>query len=98
MAEPPSPPPDEATLALADLLQAVTHTVAAESGIAASLLATNGDLQRLAEAYRRGDSLSLSFLEGWRGALLGERLRAILEGRSALGWDPKNHALRLLTV
>lgn len=98
VAEPPSPPPDEATLALADLLQAVTHTVAAESGIAASLLATNGDLQRLAEAYRRGESLSLSFLEGWRGALLGERLRAILEGRAALGWDPKNHSLRLLTV
>lgn len=96
-AEPPAGPPDEATLALADLLQAVTHTIAAESAIAASLLATNGDLQRLAEAYRRGDRLSLTFLEGWRGELLGDRLMDVLDGRSALGWDPTKQSLRLVS-
>lgn len=96
-AEPPSPPPDESTLALTDLLQAVTHLIAAESGIASSLLATNSDLQRLAEAYRRGDSLTVSCLEGWRGVLLGDRLRDVLEGRSVLGWDPKAHRLMLLS-
>lgn len=97
VAEPPAPPPDESTLALTDLLQAVTHLIAAESGIAATLLATNSDLQRLAEAYRRGDSLTVSCLEGWRGELLGERLRDLLEGRAALGWDPQMHRLKLLS-
>lgn len=95
-AEPPAGPPDEATLALADLLQAVTHTIAAESGIAATLLATNSDLQRLAEGYRRGEHLNVSFLEGWRAELLGERLLEVLEGRSALGWDPAEQRLRLV--
>lgn len=97
-AEPPSGPPDEATLALADLLQAVTHTIAAESGIAATLLATNSDLQRLAEAYRRGEHLTISFLEGWRAELLGERLLGVLEGRSALGWDPLEQRLKLVPL
>lgn len=97
VAEPPAPPLDESTLALTDLLQAITHLIAAESGIAASLLATNSDLQRLAEASRRGDSLMVSFLEGWRGELLGDRLRDLLEGRAALGWDPQAHRLKLLS-
>jgi ribonuclease D len=93
--EPYSPPPDEATLALADLLQAVTHLIASETGVAASLLATNSDLQRLAEASRHGKFEGLSVLEGWRGGVLGERLRDVLEGRSTLGWDPGAHKLRL---
>lgn len=97
-AEPPSGPPDEATLALADLLQAVTHTIAAESGIAATLLATNSDLQRLAETYRRGEHMAVTFLDGWRGELLGDRLLEVLEGRSALGWDPKGQRLRLVPL
>jgi len=95
-AEPPSGPPDEATLALADLLQAVTHTIAAESGIAATLLATNSDLQRLAETFRRGEHMTVNFLDGWRAELLGDRLLEVLEGRSALGWDPKGQRLRLM--
>lgn len=98
VAEPPSGPPDEATLALADLLQAVTHTIAAESGIAATLLATNSDLQRLAEAYRRGEHMTVNFLEGWRAELLGDRLLEVLEGRSALGWDPKGQRLSLVPL
>lgn len=96
--EPPTLPPDEITLALTDLLQAVTHTVASSSGIAATLLATNGDLQRLAEAYRRGSSTDVPCMEGWRGELLGDCLLSILEGRTALVYDPAGHALKLVAA
>lgn len=94
--EPSMPAPDEQTLALTDLLQAVVHSVAARAEVAASMLATNGDLQRLADAFRRDEPCeSLSVLSGWRGALVGNDLRAVLEGRSVVAWNPHTHTLQV---
>lgn len=92
--EPTMPAPDEQTLALTDLLQAVIHSVAAREAVAASLLATNGELQRLADAFRRGEPCQdLPVLSGWRGSLVGNDLLAVLEGRSVVAWNPKTHSL-----
>ncbi len=92
--EPPLPAPDEQTLALTDLLQAVVHSVAARDTVAASMLATNSELQRLADAFRRGEACQeLPVLSGWRGSLVGNDLLAVLEGRSVVAWNPKTHML-----
>lgn len=94
--EPSLPPPDEQTLALTDLLQAVVHAVAAREEVAASMLATNSELQRLADAFRRGESCrDLPVLSAWRGSLVGNDLLAVLEGRSVVAWDPRNQTLRV---
>ena len=94
--EPSMPVPDEQTLALTDLLQAVVHSVAARAEVAASMLATNGDLQRLADAFRRAEPQSnLSVLNGWRGALVGNDLLAVLEGRSVVAWNPQTQSLQV---
>ncbi len=92
--EAPLPVPDEQTLALTDLLQAVVHSVAARESVAASMLATNGELQRLADAFRRGEPCQdLPVLSGWRGSLVGNDLLAVLEGRSVVAWNPETHSL-----
>ncbi len=92
--EPSMPAPDEQTLALTDLLQAVVHSVAAREAVAASMLATNGELQRLADAFRRGEPCQdLPVLSGWRGSLVGNDLLAVLEGRSVVAWNPQTHTL-----
>ncbi len=93
-----SPPPDDATLALTELLQAITHAVATESGMPAGLLATHGELQRLADLRRRGEPLNHPLMEGWRGELLGSRLVDMLEGRSAVRWDPEAGCMRIETT
>jgi len=92
--EPSMPAPDEQTLALTDLLQAVVHSVAARESVAASMLATNGELQRLADTFRRGDRCQdLPVLSGWRGSLVGNDLLAVLEGRSVVAWNPQTQML-----
>ncbi|MNK51661.1 Ribonuclease D [compost metagenome] len=92
--EPSMPAPDEQTLALTDLLQAVVHSVAARESVAASMLATNGELQRLADTFRRGERCEdLPVLSGWRGSLVGNDLLAVLEGRSVVAWNPKSQTL-----
>jgi ribonuclease D len=97
--EPSLPVPDEQTLALTDLLQAVVHSVAARESVAASMLATNGELQRLADAFRRGESCrDLPVLSGWRGSLVGNDLLAVLEGRSVVAWNPKTHTLMVTSA
>ena len=93
-----NPPPDDAALALTELLQAVTHAVASECGLAVGLLATHSELQRLAELHRRCDPLIHPLMEGWRGELLGSRLLDVLEGRSAVRWDPVEGQMRIQTI
>ena len=92
-----NPPPDDATLALTELLQAVTHAVASESGLPVGILATHGELQRLADLQRRREPLVHPLLEGWRGDLLGARLVDMLEGRSGIRWDPVAGRMRIET-
>lgn len=97
--EPPLPAPDEQTLALTDLLQAVVHSVAAREGVAASMLATNAELQRLADAFRRSEACQdLPVLSGWRGSLVGKDLLAVLEGRSVVAWDPESQSLKVTSA
>jgi ribonuclease D len=86
---------DEAEFALASLLMTVLQTTSSAKQVAPGLVATVSELQRLVEADRAGMAHDVPVLRGWRGDLVGEGLRGILEGRTAVRWDPKLRAMVL---
>ena len=68
-------PPSDAQ-PLADLLSAVLRVRAREHGIAPTLLATRADLERFAGGDRDGHPLCV----GWRHAIVGAELEALVDG------------------
>ncbi len=66
--------------ALVDAMMAVLRLRAAEESLSPAMLATRSTLAQLVQ----GDD-DVSVLHGWRGALVGESLRALLEGKLRLG-------------
>jgi ribonuclease D len=67
-----------------ELLQAALKARAAALGIAPTLLATAGDLQKIVEARAVGATPNVPLLEGWRKTIAGELILSVLEGRTAL--------------
>lgn len=63
-----------------DLMLALTRLVARENDIAMQTLASNADLTNLA----RGHVEESGLLKGWRGALIGEKLLRLLDGKMSL--------------
>jgi ribonuclease D len=63
-----------------ELMGALVRVRASEHGIAVPLLATRGDLERLASGQRDDSPL----LSGWRKAILGDSLVALIDGELAL--------------
>ncbi len=66
--------------ALVDAMMAVLRLRAAEESLSPAMLATRSTLAQLVQ----GDG-DVAVLHGWRGALVGESLRALLEGKLQLG-------------
>ena len=67
-----------------ELLQAALKARAAALGIAPTLLATAGDLQKIVEERAAGTTPAVPLLEGWRRTIAGELILSVLEGRTAL--------------
>lgn len=65
---------------IVELMSALVRVRAVESGVAVPLLASRGDLERLAGGEREENPL----LGGWRRTLIGEELVALIDGRLAL--------------
>lgn len=65
--------------ALVDAMSALIRLRASEHGINPGLLATRGNLQRIASG---GDNVRV--LQGWRGALVGRDLEALQQGKVTL--------------
>jgi ribonuclease D len=63
-----------------ELMGALVRVRSSEHGIAVPLLATRGDLERLASGQREDSPL----LEGWRKAIVGDDLVALLDGAIGL--------------
>jgi ribonuclease D len=73
---------------LFNLLQSALKALAGESGVAAPLLATTADLQRLLHGHLNGVPVSAAdcpLLGGWRQELAGGLVRDVLAGRPAGG-------------
>lgn len=69
--------------ATVDLIAALVRKRARENGVAMPLLASRDDMERLAAGECEGHQL----LEGWRGAMVGEEIQRLIEGRIALRLD-----------
>ncbi|MGH3993861.1 MAG: HRDC domain-containing protein, partial [Pseudonocardiaceae bacterium] len=92
--EPPPPPPqpprrDSREAPLISLAQALVRQRSIDSGVATELIATQSELAALVAALCRGvDGNDVRALGGWRRELVGEELRELIEGRSALSVEP----------
>jgi ribonuclease D len=96
----PQPPPPQGTApstGVVELLQAVLRLRAEEASIAPSLLATQADLQVLVQRHAAGDTADLPIMQGWRKAIAGGDLLALLEGRASVALDPATGAVRVST-
>jgi ribonuclease D len=76
---------DPADTPLISLAEALLRARSGEAGLAYELIASRSELELIVGALRRGDpEPEVRTLEGWRAELVGEDLRALLSGRSAL--------------
>lgn len=95
----PQPPPAQGPTSapgVVELLQAVVRERADEHSIASSILATQAELQQLASRHLQGDGLEdLRLMHGWRRAIVGGDLVAVLEGSASVSVDPSTQRLRI---
>jgi ribonuclease D len=82
-----APPLDDTGAVLAELLSAVVRARALDEKLPASLIASTDDLRTLAGTRQRPD-FSGPLFSGWRGALVGDALKGVLSGQTAIRWDP----------
>jgi len=80
---------------LVEILQAVLRWRAEEARIAPTMLATSADLNALIRQHASGEADTLPLLQGWRRAIVGEDLLALLEGRASVEIDGQKHRLRM---
>jgi ribonuclease D len=67
------------------LAEALLRSRALDAGLAYELLASRAELEQIVAAVRRSEpEPRVRTLEGWRRELVGEDLRALLEGRTAI--------------
>jgi ribonuclease D len=77
---------DSANAPLISLAEALLRARAAEAGLAYELIASRAELELIIGAERHGEpEPEVRTLGGWRAALVGDDLRALLAGRAALG-------------
>src|SRR6185436_12458721 len=92
-----APPPPSEPLArdpsdapLVSLAQALVRHRSMESGVAVELIATQAELSSLVGSVRRGEGADrVRVAQGWRGELVGDELKELIEGRRALSVDPE---------
>jgi ribonuclease D len=78
-----SEPGDAPLIALAE---ALLRARAFEAGLAYELIASRSELEQIVSAFRRAaPEPDVRTLTGWRRELVGDDLRDLLEGRTALG-------------
>jgi ribonuclease D len=88
---PPSelPARDPADAPLVSLAQALVRHRSMESGVAVELIATQAELSSLVSSLRRGEGANhVRVSHGWRGELVGDELKELVEGRRALSVNP----------
>ena len=80
---------DSGDAPLIALAESLIRARALDAGLAYELIASRAELDQIVASARRGDpEPKLRTLSGWRGALVGDDLRDLLSGRSAVGVGP----------
>ncbi len=93
---PPLPKPPalpEGTAAAVEFLRVLLKIVVEERGVAARLIASADDLEKLAV---KGTEADVPALHGWRRDLFGDRALQLLEGRTALVY--RNRKVEIVTL
>ena len=90
-------PLDKQGAVLQEMLNTVVRLRATEENLPPSLLASGDDLRSLA-AERAAPDYNGALFSGWRGELVGQPLRALLEGRLVIGYDTKRRRVTLQTT
>ena len=92
--KPPSSAPEDVPLAA--LAEALVRTRVTEAGLAYELVATKADLSRIVACVRQGlPEPDVKTLQGWRRAVVGDELLALLRGERTLRVGPR-HRLEIL--
>jgi len=78
------PPPHPGDGQLIPLLEALVRARATEADLAYELIAARADLQAILTGARSGNEPEVRTLEGWRRALVGDELLALLAGERQL--------------
>ncbi|HEY2771925.1 MAG TPA: ribonuclease D [Solirubrobacteraceae bacterium] len=80
---------DPADAPLIALAEALLRARALQAGLAYELIASRAELEQIVGAARRGEpEPSIRTVTGWRRELVGEDLRNLLDGRSAITVGP----------
>lgn len=83
----PKPPQNpEGSSAASELLKVLLRLVAEENGVAAKVLATADDIDRIAA---EGEKADVAALHGWRREVFGERALKLVRGEIALKFDKR---------
>ncbi|MBO0904642.1 ribonuclease D [Jiella sonneratiae] len=93
---PPVPRPEplpEGTAAAVEFLKVLLKIVVEEEGVAAKLIASSADLERLAS---KGEAADIPALSGWRLELFGRRALDLLAGKAGLIY--RNRRVELFSV
>ncbi|MFT5431259.1 MAG: ribonuclease D, partial [Myxococcota bacterium] len=73
----PRQKPTEAQSTAADFVRSVIRTLCRDAAVAPSMVASSSDIEQLVIAHYNGDDLSEhALMQGWRGAIVGDRVRA----------------------
>lgn len=95
----PQPPPAQGpspAAGVVELLQAVVRENAEQHSIAASMLATQAELQQLASCHIEANGIEdLRLMQGWRRSIVGEDLISVLDGSASVSIDPSTRRLRI---
>jgi ribonuclease D len=78
--------PAEGSNAAAELLKVLLRLVAEDEGVAAKVLATSDDIDRIASG---GESADVAALHGWRREVFGEKALRLVRGEIALKFDKR---------
>ena len=82
--------PPEGTSAAAELLKVMLRIVAEQEGVAAKVLASSDDIDRIAA---EGETADVPALQGWRRAVFGEKALRLVRGEIGIKFENRRIAV-----
>ena len=82
--------PSEGSNAAAELLKVLLRLVAEKEGVAAKVLATSDDIDKIAS---EGENADVAALHGWRREVFGEEALRLVRGEIAIKFERRKIAV-----